>query len=189
MPISRPQIVDVGLRLLDEEGLAGLTLRRLAERLEIRAPTLYWHVRDKRELLGLLAAAIAEEAAADLAEESEETTWPAWVRSRAGALRACLLRHRDGAVVVCASRPSLAELGCDRRATAALVARGLTPACAKQLMSALVPYVLGAVLSRTCDGALDARAFAAGIELLIAGVAVHAGAELCDTAGATVLTP
>jgi TetR/AcrR family tetracycline transcriptional repressor len=64
MPVNRERIVIVALDLLDENGLAGLTLRELAGRLGIRAPTLYWHVRDKRELLDLLAAAILDEALA-----------------------------------------------------------------------------------------------------------------------------
>ena len=56
--------VAVALDLLDEAGLDGLTLRQLAGRLGIRAPTLYWHVRDKRELLDLLAGAVMDEALA-----------------------------------------------------------------------------------------------------------------------------
>ncbi|HEX3752721.1 MAG TPA: TetR family transcriptional regulator, partial [Streptosporangiaceae bacterium] len=64
MPVTRERIVAAALELLDEAGLDGLALRRLAERLGIRAPTLYWHVRDKRELLDLLAGAILEEALA-----------------------------------------------------------------------------------------------------------------------------
>src|ERR1700755_2811951 len=64
MPVTRERIVAVALELLDEAGLDGLTLRRLAERLGIRAPTLYWHVRNKRELLDLLAGAILEAALA-----------------------------------------------------------------------------------------------------------------------------
>src|ERR1700760_3630975 len=58
MPVTRERIVAVALELLDEGGLDGLTLRRLADRLGIRAPTLYWHVRNKRELLDLLAAGV-----------------------------------------------------------------------------------------------------------------------------------
>src|SRR6266700_1708933 len=49
------QIVQAALQLLGEVGLDGLTMRRLAERLNIKAASLYWHVRDKEELIVLLA--------------------------------------------------------------------------------------------------------------------------------------
>ena len=73
MPVTREQIVAVALELLDEAGLDGLTLRQLAARLGIRAPTLYWHVRDKRELLDLLAAVILDQA---LAGWRARRCWP-----------------------------------------------------------------------------------------------------------------
>jgi TetR/AcrR family transcriptional regulator, tetracycline repressor protein len=60
MAVTRDQIVAAALAQLDEAGLDGLTLRRLAERLGIRAPTLYWHVRDKRELMDLVAGAVMD---------------------------------------------------------------------------------------------------------------------------------
>ena len=50
------QIVDTARDLLEREGPEGLTMRRLAERLGIRAPSLYKHVADKDELEALLIA-------------------------------------------------------------------------------------------------------------------------------------
>src|ERR1700742_778151 len=75
MPVTRERIVTVALELLDEAGLDGLTLRRLADRLGIRAPTLYWHVRNKRELLDLLAAAILDGALARWREPQPGQPW------------------------------------------------------------------------------------------------------------------
>jgi AcrR family transcriptional regulator len=48
-------VVRAALLLLDEVGLDDLTMRRLAERLGVKAASLYRHVRDKQELLVLLA--------------------------------------------------------------------------------------------------------------------------------------
>ena len=48
----------------DQVGLTGLSMRRLAEQLGIQAATLYWYIRDKQELLSLLAEAIYPSAAA-----------------------------------------------------------------------------------------------------------------------------
>src|SRR5919197_3575765 len=61
--VTREQVVREALALLDEVGFDGLTMRRLAERLGVQAASLYNHVRDKHELLALLADAICGEVA------------------------------------------------------------------------------------------------------------------------------
>jgi AcrR family transcriptional regulator len=63
----RDEIVATARSLLEEEGPAALTMRRLADRLGIRAPSLYKHVSDKEELEAALAALALEEIAAALA--------------------------------------------------------------------------------------------------------------------------
>ena len=60
-PLTRDAIVDAALGLLDRQGLAGLSMRRLAQELGVGAASLYWHVRDKEELLGLLLDRIVGE--------------------------------------------------------------------------------------------------------------------------------
>jgi AcrR family transcriptional regulator len=70
------EIVNTARELLDEHGTDALTMRRLAERLGIRAPSLYKHVPDKATLevaiiaTGLEDLAAALETAADTAAES-----------------------------------------------------------------------------------------------------------------------
>jgi AcrR family transcriptional regulator len=58
------QIVQAARQLLEEEGLEGLTMRRLAERLEMRAPSLYKHFPDKQALEAALISEGFEEVAA-----------------------------------------------------------------------------------------------------------------------------
>jgi AcrR family transcriptional regulator len=70
------EVVAAGRRLLEEEGKEALTMRRLAERLGIRAPSLYKHLPDKGALeaaiiaTGLGEAAAAFEAAVDGSTDS-----------------------------------------------------------------------------------------------------------------------
>ena len=52
----REQACDAAERLLDAEGWEAVTMRRIADELGIRAPSLYKHVRDKDELKGALVA-------------------------------------------------------------------------------------------------------------------------------------
>ena len=52
----RDEIVAAARQILETEGPSNLTMRSLAERLEMRAPSLYKHVADKDELEALLIA-------------------------------------------------------------------------------------------------------------------------------------
>src|SRR3989442_8714724 len=58
--LTRDRLVEAALELINEDGLDALSMRALADRLEVKAASLYWHVRDRRELLELLAESIVE---------------------------------------------------------------------------------------------------------------------------------
>ena len=49
--LSRETVIRAALDLLNEVGVDGLSTRRLAERLGVQQPALYWHFKNKRELL------------------------------------------------------------------------------------------------------------------------------------------
>ena len=52
--LSRQQIVRAALQIADREGLDALTMRRVAQRLGAGTMSLYWHVRNKDELIELM---------------------------------------------------------------------------------------------------------------------------------------
>jgi len=58
--LTRDRLVAAALELINEDGLDALSMRSLATRLQVKAASLYWHVRDRRELLELLAESILE---------------------------------------------------------------------------------------------------------------------------------
>lgn len=95
-PLDRAQVAQAALDLLDEVGLEGLTMRRLAERLGIKAASLYWHVRDKNDLLDMLAEAIC----ADIPSPDAALPWRARLEGLSHAYRHVLLSHRDAASVL-----------------------------------------------------------------------------------------
>ncbi len=105
--LDRPTIVAAALELLNEVGLDGLTTRRLAERLNVQSPTLYWHVQNKQALLDLMATAILFRAPPEFRMEGD---WWDWMGELARLIRRNLLEYRDGARVVAGTRPST-ELG------------------------------------------------------------------------------
>jgi AcrR family transcriptional regulator len=53
---TKPRIFTEALALLEEKGLAALSMRNLAERLHMKAPSLYKHVEDRDEIIAELQA-------------------------------------------------------------------------------------------------------------------------------------
>lgn len=73
----RRQIAEVARVLLDAEGPRALTMRRVADALGIRAPSLYKHVPDKGALEGLVAALGFEELGEEMEAAAEGVAGPA----------------------------------------------------------------------------------------------------------------
>ncbi len=96
----RAEIVATALRLLDADGLDRLSLRRVAQALDMHAAGLYWYIANKQELIDLLAKAIVDEAFADVAPPSPGEPWQGWLEGLALRLRRALVAHTDGARVV-----------------------------------------------------------------------------------------
>jgi TetR/AcrR family tetracycline transcriptional repressor len=94
-PLSRTSIVGAALALVDEEGLEALTVRRLADRLGVTMMAMYWHVRDKAQLLDLVGEALL--AAVELPARTDD--WRADLRALLHAARSTLHRHPDAAVL------------------------------------------------------------------------------------------
>jgi TetR/AcrR family tetracycline transcriptional repressor len=100
MPLQREAVVRAALALLDEVGLDGLTVRRLAERLGVQNPALYWHFKNKQDLLDRMAEAMLTDAFATLGPPAPGETWSHWLTRVARTFRRALLSHRDGARVI-----------------------------------------------------------------------------------------
>ncbi|WP_237203791.1 TetR/AcrR family transcriptional regulator [Rothia endophytica] len=58
MPLNRDRILDTAFTLLNQYGLADLSMRRLATELGVAPGALYYHVKNKQELLASLASRI-----------------------------------------------------------------------------------------------------------------------------------
>ena len=89
--LTRERLVGAALQLIGEEGLEGLSMRALADRLEVKAASLYWHVRDRRELLELLAESIL--GAASTARSRSD--WRPAVLAAAATLRKRVAAQKD----------------------------------------------------------------------------------------------
>ncbi len=136
MRLDRTVVVRTALDQLNEVGLDGLTLRRIAAELDVQAPALYWHVKNKRELLDGMAAMIFTDALSGLETPRRGESWVEWTAETARRLRTTVLAYRDGARVLSGTYLGNAALGrpmelalrtlCDAGFTVRDAARGIT---------------------------------------------------------------
>ncbi|HET7472174.1 MAG TPA: TetR/AcrR family transcriptional regulator [Candidatus Limnocylindrales bacterium] len=101
-PLTLDRILEAALRIADAEGLDALSMRRLGSELGAGATSLYWHVRNKDELLDLLVDRVIGEM---LAEIEPADGWRAQMGAAARTARRVLVRHRHLAPVF-GSRPT-----------------------------------------------------------------------------------
>lgn len=89
-PLTRDQIVAAAIKLIDAEGLAGFTMRRLGGALGAGATSLYWHVKDKDQLIDL----VLDEAALELRlDDDAAARWRDRLAGLAREIRAGMKRH------------------------------------------------------------------------------------------------
>ena len=142
-PVTREAIVGAALELLAEGGLEVVSFRRIATRLGVSAPTLYWHVDNKRQLMDLMAESLMERTGSDRSGPRPGQPWWEWLRTDARQMFAALISTRDAPRVVAGNRPSPEAFAGIERTLGVLVAAGLTPGQAQQRLFAIGAYVIG----------------------------------------------
>ncbi|GAA2659218.1 TetR/AcrR family transcriptional regulator C-terminal domain-containing protein [Paractinoplanes durhamensis] len=175
MTLDRRRIVDEAVALLDAEGLENVTLRKLAARLGVQAPTLYWHLPNKAALI----TAIAEQILTPLPTVplSPGERWQDWLIALAERLRKAMLAHPDGARVVSAAHLSLNQAAISETAMRTLVEQGLPLHQARVTVLTVEHFTLGYVLSEQAPRpdeeslkGFDAEAFTQNHPTVIAGI-------------------
>jgi TetR/AcrR family tetracycline transcriptional repressor len=155
--LEREEVVRTAVRLLDEVGLDGLSMRRLAKELDVQAPALYWHFKNKQELLDEMLVAMAGDRNR-LPEPGQ--SWDEWLLARGRQLRQGMLAHRDGARLAASTRPTPDLLPAVDAMVGVLREAGFTAADGLRMILALSNYVTGSVLEEqgTEDRAPDGLA-------------------------------
>ena len=92
MKIRREQIIDTAMSLLDQEGLEGVTIRKVAAELHVHPGALYWHVQNKQELIDEMANALLSEHFSQLEGRSPEQDWSDWLQGICLRLRQAMER-------------------------------------------------------------------------------------------------
>jgi TetR/AcrR family tetracycline transcriptional repressor len=144
MRLNRETIIQVALELLDEVGLDDLTTRRLADRLGIQSPTLYWHFKSKQALLTAMAYAMLTEH--DARPVPADADWRKLFRDNAHSFRRALLSHRDGARIHAGTIPSVDQLPRVEATMRLLSAAGFSLKEAVTMLLTVSRFVVGWVL-------------------------------------------
>ncbi|MBZ6193125.1 TetR/AcrR family transcriptional regulator [Streptomyces olivaceus] len=144
-PLDRRRVADTALKLLNEVGLDGLTLRAIARELDVKAPALYWHFKDKQALLDEMATEMYRRMVAATPLDPADTWRERLLKANRG-LRASLLGYRDGAKVFSGSRFTGAVHAQQMEETLRLlIASGLTLAQAVRAATTTNLFTLGFV--------------------------------------------
>lgn len=147
-PLSRERVISEALALLDEEGLEGLSMRRLAARLRVEAMSLYHHVRDKHDLLD----GVVDHALSGLRAPDPSLPWDLRLEGAARGLYAALVAHPPLVLVLASEqgRPTSAPVLAVMASTLqALGESGLAPADQVSAFRGLVALVFGFALTHT----------------------------------------
>lgn len=146
------------LKLLNETGLDGLTLRAIAKELDVKAPALYWHFKDKQALLDEMATEMMRRMTEDLAASADAAAAPDadWRTALAAAMRGLrrhLLMYRDGAKVYSGTHFTDTSYAEPMEAhLRMLTGGGFTPGGAARAWATAYSYTIGYVIEEQAMG-------------------------------------
>ena len=193
-PLGRRRILKAALALVDREGAAALSMRRLGQELGVEAMSLYSHIAGREELLDGLSEVMVEA----LPRRTSGADWRRALQGFADSIRSTAKKHPQAFLLV-GMRPlrTLNALAPVDALLAALMAAGLTVPEAVAAYRMVAAYARGFALAeiegftldagvaalpstshpavaaaRATPGALDHdRAFASGLDTIVAGLA------------------
>jgi TetR/AcrR family tetracycline transcriptional repressor len=146
--LNQERIIEAALELLKEQGLGSLSLRDIAKRLDIKAPALYWHFKNKEELVDFMAEAILKKEFSAFTPRADDEDWQEWLIVIMSRLRKAMLAYPDGGRVVAGAHlypaVTLAELS--NATIGSLQSAGLPLETALQVALTTAHYTFGHVI-------------------------------------------
>lgn len=185
MRYRRNDIVERAVGILDQYGLADLSMRRIAGELGLQPSALYHHFASKQELLAAVTDELLERGER---ADDEDAAWDARVVALSHELRDAMLAYRDGAELIA----TVHAFGLGARRPADRIARAIDAAgadvgFARVAAMTVLHFVFGHVsdeqthLQAGSAGAIDtdplgragAESFDLGLSLILAGIRQH----------------
>lgn len=149
-PLSRERVARAALALIDRDGLANLSMRKLGAELGVEAMSLYKHVAGKEALL----QAVVEVALGSVRPADAAMPWADRLRHLARSFRAMGRAHPEVFGLVVTQLPASSGALVPIEATLdALRASGLPDDVCVHLLWVIVAYISGSVLGEVCAAA------------------------------------
>ena len=177
-PLSVERIVDAACLIVERDGLAGLSMRKLGAELAVDPMAVYHHIADKRQLLALVTARTI----GTMSPPDPAASWDSRVRQWAMSYWELVANHRELTLAGLAD-PEIAAGGLPSTAplVAAIADSGLQAGLVEPNAFIVVDAVHGAALSAGSsdlqhrhDLATLRAAFEVGLDTIIAGIAARA---------------
>ncbi|MEM9710938.1 MAG: TetR family transcriptional regulator [Actinomycetota bacterium] len=174
--LHRDVVIDAALQVIERDGLAALTMRRLAQQLDAGTMSLYRHVADRDDVLDAVGQRLL--LSIEVPDPSSTTDWPGAIRALMTSIRSVALEHPRSFELMALRQLSGGAVD-DRVASALLLLEPSGLSRAEQLVLArtLVSFVNGFALAeirgttRFAGEPDGVDAFSAGIDLILAGAA------------------
>lgn len=154
---SQERIINAALDLLDEDGLNELSMRKLASRLHMQAPAIYWHFKNKEVLIDYMAEGILRAEFENVRPRQDDEPWQDWLVGICQRLRRAMLAHRDGGRVVAGAHlfPAVTLMKLFEVSMGSLTSAGIELQHANLIATTAVHFVFGNVIEQQSSPSLD----------------------------------
>jgi TetR/AcrR family tetracycline transcriptional repressor len=145
---EQQRIVKAALDLLDEVGLNELSLRKLATKLDLKAPALYWYFKNKGLLIDYMAEAILQTEFKSISPKPDNLPWQDWLVDVCKRLRQAMTSKRDGARIVAGAHlyPAITLLRVYEATQETLISAGIEPQKADLIATTAIHLTFGRVI-------------------------------------------
>jgi len=152
--LTRDLIVTTALRLVDADGMDSLTMRALADALNVYPTAVYWHVGSKSNLIGLVAERVFDELTLP---DDNQLSWDEWLGEVVRQWRVVMHRHPNVAVMSAGKLlTTTAALPFIERVVAVLQRAGLSGQQLADVYNAVLGFAFGWVSTELSEEPSDA---------------------------------
>jgi AcrR family transcriptional regulator len=166
--LSRERIVDAAIRIIDRDGIEGLSMRALGRECEVEAMSLYRYVTNKDELLD----AVQEGIVAQMRLAAKGRSWLDTLEAAAREFRRVLAEHPRAIPLFVRPAATAGALAALEQVWRVLVKAGFSELDALRAFQALLAFIVGQALWQfPPDGERPADdEFEFGLELMLLGL-------------------
>ncbi|PLP58408.1 hypothetical protein CYK37_16050 [Mesorhizobium loti] len=158
--LDEKRVLDAAFRTLDAHGFSGLTIRRIADELGVKNPALYWHFKNKQEIIDGMAGRLLDNMTTGDGETPDN--WRVWLEEAAQLYRRALFSVRDGAEVLSNANLSRSRHFAEfSRHIEFFISQGFTTRDATVGMVTVFNYTLGMTYEQQADANLAVQIDAA----------------------------